>query len=193
MNHRTLLILGLFLVAGSLMGSSCFDGSSSGPTVQPPAEARIRTSPEQIDTGDRTEVEVELFDFVEDEIAIKIKYPLGLVYVSETAFLVLDGELVDIGPDEEESDSTDTYLVFYFSTDDLVDADGNALSRMELIFELEGNEDVSDGTIEVDIDLDNPDVSNSSEFAVATPKFDAQDSNFIQVGEGSSSSSSSSG
>ncbi len=167
-------------------GVACGSGGGGGGASEP-AQVIITVSPEILDSGERTTVKVSLFDFSEEQVAIKVRYPAALDYVTESSTYVIEGQDVDAGPDVEDSDETHDYLVFYFDTETLEGSD-----RLELFFKLRAAADVTPDDIEVDIDLDDPDIKNSEEFAVATPLFDAQDEAFIQVGETSSSSSSSS-
>ncbi len=181
-----LLVLGFFLFAWG-----CGGGGSQGAPVGP-ARVSIDVSPSVIDSGDRTEVQIIISDFGEDGLAIKIRYPVALSYVVESALYELDGEFFDTGPDENETDSTNNYLVFYLDPDDFVGDLDEDVSSLALLLELEGVSSVQDAVVAVDLDIDNPDVSNSTEFSVTDPRFDAQEQDDIRVGDFTNASSSSS-
>jgi hypothetical protein len=88
-------------------------------------------------------------------------------------------------PASSEQTSGDfTYLVFYFSKSVFGDNSG----RLSLF--LQGNSAV-DGQVQADVDLDDPTISNSSEFSVSDPKFNAQDAAGIEVKDDSSTSTAS--
>ena len=165
-------------------------GGSGGLSGGGPAGINVRIEPNVLDTGDRSTVTLNIGDFRDTNIAIKFRSALGLTYVTNTAFFIIDGELVDTFPTTVVSDSSAfNYLVFYISRTTFGDRGEGVLT-----FELEASADIENGLVEVDIDLDDPAVNNSTEFQVTTPEFNAQDTAFVRVGpEPTSSSSSSSG
>ncbi len=184
---RDLLIIAFLL----LLAWGCGGGGSQGAPVGP-ARARIIISPSVIDSGDRAEVEIEIFEIDPDleEMAIKVRFPEALSYVVESAFYLFEDEFFDTGPDENANDSGNNFLVFY------LDLESVTSESFALLFELEGVSSVLDGEVGVDIDFGDPEESNESEFTVTDPLFDAQSTDDIRVGnftDGSSSSSSSSG
>lgn len=181
----------LILLTLFFLGLGCGGGGSQGAPVGP-ARARVVISPSVIDSGDRAGVEIEISEIDPDleAIAIKVRFPEALSYVVESAFYEFEDEFFDTGPDENANDSGNNYLVFY------LDLETVSSESFGLVFELLGVSSVLDGEVGVDIDFDDPEVDNDSEFTVTDPRFDAQASDDIRVGnftEGSSSSSSSSG
>lgn len=188
----------MVLALGLLVGctASCSGGGSQGDPIGP-ARASITVSPTVIDTGDRTNVTVRIFEFQTAAVAIKIQFPSALRYVSESsAYAVGLPDLVDTGPDEEASSGDATTLVYYFSLDSLIEqygADEIDEDNITLLLQLEGLTDIQDGVVGVDIDIDNPDIPNDEEFDSTAPRFDAQAEDDVRVGIFSSSSSSSSG
>jgi hypothetical protein len=182
----------LFFVAPALLlavvvASFAACNSSNVTEITNPVQAKVRAEPDAIDSGDRMDVEVEISDITVDRFAIKIRFPTGLSYVGDTSFYELNNTLVDTGPTTNVSDSSYNYLVYYTTRSNF-----GSQEKGSLWIVLEGVSDVSDGYVEVDIDIDNPDTSNSTEFDVSAPKFDAQSDARVQVGESGSASSSSS-
>lgn len=175
------------VVLGLLLLTSCGGGGGGGLSGGPSANVNILVDPNHIDSGDRTEVAVQIASVREDAVAIKIRFPLGLSYVTGTAYYLIDGIEIASNPTEIESDSTYSYLVFYLNADGL----GHSGSGT-LFLELEGVSDITDDVIEVDVDLDDPTEDNRTEFDIDDPQFDAQDQDSIRVGSSSSSTSSSS-
>lgn len=174
------------LALGGWLLASCGGGGGGGLSGGPSADVNIDADPNHIDSGDRTTVYLEIANIREESIAIKIRYPVGLTYVAGSAYYIIDGDEFTTNPTNNDSDTTHEYLVFYLSQDGFPSGKGT------LVITLEGTADVPDDVIEVDIDLDDPDEGNGTEFDVTDPQFDAQDDDSIRVGTSSASSSSSS-
>jgi hypothetical protein len=162
---------------GVLLLVSCDSGSSGGGIDSGPASAKISLSPDVIDTGDVTVVKVSLDNFTESSVAVKIRFPLGLKYVYESSVISVDDQILDTGPADIASSSDYSYLVYYIEEEMFYPRTSGSLD-----FVLEGIVNVADGKVGVDIDLDNPEIKNSSEFDIADPKFDAVSETKIRVG-----------
>ena len=182
-----LLAVGASLICVIAFSISCGTGGGGGLSNGPSANANIAVDPNHIDSGDRTSVTVDIASIDEEAIAIKIRFPIGLTYISGSAFYLTSGVEVVSNPTNNESDTTHTYLVFYLNRDGFADSGTGTL-----YITLEGVSDITDDIIEIDIDLDDPDEGNGTEFDISNPQFDAQDQDSIRVGSGSTSSSSSS-
>lgn len=135
----------------------------------------VSVSPGVIDTGDRTTVEVFIEQLNEDGAAVKVRFPTGLSYIAGSSVLEIDGDAIDVAPTNNVSDASKNYLVYYFRKSTV----GN--DQAILRFKLSGTAAVASGEVEVDADLDDPNVSNQSEFVVTAPNFDAQGSDGITV------------
>jgi hypothetical protein len=158
-------------------------GSSDGDFVGA-ANANINARPNRIDSGDRTQVSIELSDVHENGIAVKVRYPLGLRYVQSSAFLNIDAKEIDVSPTVNRSSEEEevNYLVFYLSQSQFKRSSQKYSGESgTLIFQLEGRKSVTDGEIEVDPDVDDPAEDNSSEFDITTPEFVPESSASIEV------------
>ena len=176
----------ILILLVSLFLNFCGGGGGGGVSSAPdPAHVTIDANPSSIDSGDRTAVTVDIYDVNDLGISLKIRYPTGLDYVVSSAHLEIDGQTYSAIPaGSEQSSSEYSYLVFYFSKSVFGDESG----RLSLF--LQGNGAV-DGQVQVDVDLDDPTLSNSSEFTVTDPKFNAQDAAGIEVRDDSSPSTAS--
>lgn len=160
----------LFIGCGSGGGG----GGESDPSL--PAIVDVDAEPATIDTGDRLVATIYLFDVNDDGIMLKIKTPIGLTYVTDSGLLTVDSQTFDVSPTFNKTDAAAGYLVYflprrYFGED----------NRGVLRITYTGTAAVTTGTIDVDPDLDNPDVSNSAEFSVESPNFSAEASKAIVV------------
>lgn len=162
-------------------GGSSDNNSSSGA-----AEASVRTSPNNIDVQDRTEVRISLKKVNRNGIVVKIKYPRKLEYVAATSFLKVDGEDKDVNPDVSASVDSKSYLAFFFPRSFFGDVSDNeddeeVSSPGELRFELVGRERLTQGAIEIDVDVDDPTISNPGEFDPSSPAFQTESEASIEV------------
>jgi hypothetical protein len=175
----------LSATALSLAAIGCGGGGGGGGTsYSGAANVSVRATPSKIDTGSRAQVSIDISDVVESGIALKIRYPTGLKYVPSTAFLELGEKEVDLTPtvNVDVSKEDQTYLVFYMPQNQFKksgrDYEGE---QVTMILQLEGREELQNGEIEVDPDVDDPAENNASEFNVDTPEFEAEDSTPIEV------------
>ena len=159
-----------------LTGCGGGGGGGGGDNFIGAANLRVKASPKKIDTGDRTQITIEVSEVNEAGILLKVKFPKGLSYVLSSAFLNVDSNEIDIGPDKNLTKDNDTYLVFF-----LTKADFGSEAQGSVTFQLVGNSVVSEGQIEVDADVNDPLVDDNTEFNVDTPEFGAEDSTDIEV------------
>lgn len=170
------LVLGLAILP--ILLSSCGGGGGGGGDFIGAAIVSVRVSPGKIDTGDRTQVTIELSQVHENGITLKVVFPAGLEYVGDSALLIADGDEYPIDPAFNILADSDIYLVFYLSQayfGEDGEADGN------LTFELEATDVIKSGSIEVDADVDDPNIDNAQEFDVENPEFLGEDSADIEV------------
>ena len=166
----------IFFASVLTLAIACGGGGGGGEFTGA-ARVSLRISDSYIDSGERILVQVRLSEINDLGIIVKVRYPSGLSYVPNTSFLVLNNDAeIDIGPTNNQTVSGTTYLVYFLSKSIFSRSDDG-----ELEFILEGVGEVIDGTIEVDVDLDNPDVSNSSEFDSSNPNFTGEVEAGIEV------------
>lgn len=157
--------------------SGCGGGGGGGDdTFIGAALVAVTSAPSEIDAGDRTQVTVDISQVHPDGIALKLRFPDGLRYVLDSSTLIINENKVDASPTVNLSKDGFVYLVYYFSK-----ARFGEKAEGQLQIELEGVTGVSDGEIEVDADVDDPLIPNSSEFSIDNPEFQTQDAAQIKV------------
>lgn len=150
------------MILAFLLG--CGGGGSSAPIG--PAEVRLELSPNKIDSGDVTTVTVSVSDVETQGVALKIRYPEALGLVRNSSKLFVNGESRSFTPTENVVASGIRYLVYYIKPSTFAGERGG-----EVRIQLEGQSEVVAGLVEVDVDLDNPNIRNSQEFDVNNPQF----------------------
>ncbi len=172
-------------IAASMLGCGGGGGGGSDAFVGA-ATVSIDLVPSRIDSGDRTQVTSYVGDVHPNGIALKYRFPEGLIYVPDSAKLEMDQRKVSLSPTVNVFDSKEnsTYLVFYLSQS-LFRTAGEEYTGAagKIILQLEGRGVVRDGKVEVDADVDDPLEDNSSEFSIDNPEFSAADSASISVTE----------
>lgn len=165
----------LFFTAICVLGIGC-GGGGGGDSFVGAARVSVSSSPSRIDTGDRTLVKVEISEIHENGISLKIRFPTGLTYVSDTSFLTVGSTRFDVGPTVNRGDGTNIYLVYYFDSDTFGDG-----KRGTFVLELEGRSEVLEGMIEVDPDVDDLTIDNADEFDIDSPEFRSESDTSIEV------------
>jgi hypothetical protein len=178
----------LFLLAATIssttIGCGGGGGGGGGGEFVGAANVSVRCTPNKIDSGDRTQVKIELSNVHENGIAVKIRYPSGLKYVPSSSFLMINERELDVSPTvNATSDKEDlTYLVFYLSQSQFRRSNQEYSGESgTLLVQLEGRDTVVDGEIEVDPDVDDPAEDNSVEFDITSPEFISEASASISV------------
>lgn len=168
----------LVLVIAALALPSCGGGGGGGGGFIGAALVNVKSSPNRIDTGDRTLITSEVDEIHENGILLKYKYPTGLTYVLGTAFIEVDGEEIDLDPAVNVSSSNTSYLIFSLK-DNLFGENRNGT----LSFELQGVAGVNDGEIAIDADLIDDAGGVTVQFDVENPDFQEEDTASIAVEE----------
>ncbi len=177
------------LLVGAVV--SCFTacgggGGGGGEAFVGAATVSIRLQPSVIDSGDRTQVTIDVGDIHDNGIALKVRFPNGLRYVPASTVLEINDQTTKLTPTVNAlaEDENSVYLVFYLSQS-LFSSGSEYNGEMgTLQLQLEGRKAVKDGKVEVDADVDDPQESNSTEFSLDNPEFVAEDEAFIRVVEG---------
>ena len=155
--------------------TSCGGGGGGGGFVGA-ADTALMVTPNKLDTGDNASVAVEIAEVHSGGISLKLRYPKEASYVPDSAFLLVDSNKKNVTPTVNTVVDEDTYLVFYLS--DTWFGKGKS-GTLEL--EIEGKQEVSKSTVEVDADVDDPQIANDVEFDSQNPEFSAQDSVNFEV------------
>lgn len=151
-------------------------GNDEGSGFVGAAIVRISTSPSTIDTGDRTEVKVDITDVNPNGIILKIRYPEDLSYVLDSAELTIGDDETSLTPALSQSDGDRKYLVFFLPQDSFGKDEAGIVT-----VQLEAGSDISDERVEVDADVDDPLINNDVEFNIDEPEFAAEDEAAISV------------
>jgi hypothetical protein len=172
------------LLAGVQLSGCGGGGGSDDSDFVGAATVRITARPSEIDTGDQTKISTEVGNVSPDGIALKFRFPSGLRYVPNSASLEVNDDSTEFSPTVNQSASRndDNYVVFFLTQSAFQQSgqDYNGESGT-FTFKLEGVSEVQNGLVEVDPDVDDPDIDNSTEFSVDSPEFSAEDEATIQV------------
>lgn len=169
---RAFLILGVTLLATGCGGG----GGGGGNSFVGAAEVTIQASPQTIDTGDRALVTANVSDVHKSGILLKFHFPSSLRYVPNSAELVVAGSESELAPGFNVSIDNETYLVFFLGDRDFPSARSGVFR-----FEVQAVTKLANGEIEVDADVDDPEIANAEEFNPEAPEFEAQDAARIEV------------
>ena len=161
--HKSVIAIGFI----SLFLVSCGGGGGGG--IVGAANISLTVEPRSLDTGDHAQVDVEISEVNDDGIALKIKYPKGLSYFPDSAFLDVGDNRRNLTPTNNVTVDDDIYLVFYLSKSWF--GDGN---HGTLTLQLVAEDSVPNGTVQVDADVNDPAVSDATEFDSHNPAFTEQ-------------------
>jgi hypothetical protein len=168
----------------SMVGCGGGGGGDDSGDFSGAANVSMSVKPSSLDSGDRTLVRVDVSDVHENGIALKFRYPAGLVYVPNSATILVDDKETAIKPrvNAVTSDDESVYLVFYLPQK-LFRRTGQDYSGESGTVELQlvGKLAVRDGLVEVDADVDDPGIADSVEFNLSKPEFLAEDQQSISV------------
>lgn len=179
----TIAITTATILTTTLLGCGSGGGGGSDSFVGA-ATVVVRTAPSEIDSGDRTLTKINVASVHENGIALKVRFPSGLRYVSGSALLLVDNREIDISPTVNSTSRSEdqTYLIFYLQQSLFKRANqaynGEAGT---VIVQLEGRDSVERGSIDVDADVDDPAEDNASEFDLENPEFISESSASIEV------------
>jgi hypothetical protein len=176
------LLLSAFTIP--IVGCGSGGGGDDSGDFSGAANVSISINPSNLDSGDRTLVRVDVSDVHEDGIALKLRYPEGLVYVPNSGTLFVDEKETEIKPrvNTVTTDEEAVYLVFYLPQK-LFRRPGQEYYGESATVELQlvGKSAVRDGLVEVDADVDDPGIADSIEFNISKPEFLAEDQQTISV------------
>jgi len=184
MNRFLVICLFIGVTTSAICGCGGGGGGSSDSDYSGSADASVYTTPSRIDSGDRTEVSIDISNVNPNGIALKIKYPSGLQYVPSSAVLLVDEKEVKLQPTVNVSASNEpaVYLVFYLKQRQFRPTGQEYTGQTgTVVFQLVGMGPVDGGEIEVDPDVDDRAVDNAVEFNVSQPHFVAESSAGITV------------
>ncbi len=142
-------------------------GSSSSPNYA--GNLSFSVERDRIDPGDKTRVYAEINDLNPSGAILKFHYPTALRYVPGSATLFPDrDEETRVTPFIEATADGQRYLVFFLYPSAAIDD-----SYISLYFDLKAVRSNPDAYVEVDLDNNDSQVPDSSEFRIADPRFSA--------------------
>jgi hypothetical protein len=145
-------------------------GGGGGSDSTNPGEVVLEVEKTYMDSGDLTNVRVEVYDINQNGVILKLRYPKVLRYVKDSA-VFYKGESKErlVVPNTEAKDENDRYLVFFFSR-----RSANGDSYISVDFKLKALDSDLEAFVEVDLDNNDPTILDRNEFEISTPRFSAQ-------------------
>ena len=176
----------ILIVLATFSFISCNSGSSSDPFIGA-AIVKITASPENIDTGDRTQISIEISEIHDNGIVLKALFSKGLTYVPGSSKLVIEDLETTINPaiDRKSADRDDRFLIYFIPSAPFQNFEENNNNPDKkdgkLIFELEAFDEIKDGVIEIDADVNDPLIDDNVEFDIQNPEFLSETEASIKV------------
>ena len=154
---------------------SCGGGGGGGDTSAGPGDLSISESPSTVDVGDNAKLDIGITNVTDSNIALKVRFPKELSYVPESGFLTVGNSASHIAPTNNQSDADYTYLVFYISKTRFVEGSGDVSLNLKV------GSQIASAEISADLDVDDPLISNATEFDVNNPAFSAVDRVTVEI------------
>ena len=165
----------LFVCTALLLLWSCGGGGGGGgdEDYQSAAEIDLNVVPNDIDPGDRSLVTMHVGKVRPEGLLLKIRYPLGVVYVAESGRFERGGLLFTLTPALEVADDKNVYLLFLFNQSDF-GPDGQDTALLQ--FEIRAVNGGIQGAVEADPVIREPGATIAEQFDIANPLFGAKES-----------------
>jgi hypothetical protein len=158
----TLLLVTTLTSCGSGGGGSGSDTNFAG-------DLSLNLERDNLDSGDLTQVKIEVRDLNENGAILKLRSSTSLRYVRNTAVISPNrDEELHISPSTDQATDNERYLVFFLSPEDAI---GGEFIQLELTMKATKGDD--DAFIELDLDNNDPNIPDSKEFSVESPRFSA--------------------
>jgi hypothetical protein len=124
--------------------------------------------PQDIYVGERTIVTAYIEDVNPQGVVVKFRYPDSLSYVPESAFLDVEGEIINVGPMVNAHDKKDSYiyLVYVFSQDTF----GKHLNG-KLFFHLLAEKVDKEARVEAAATMRDTNLPDTEQFDIRDPQF----------------------
>lgn len=171
--QRLLFLAPLFVVL-----LACGHGGDDDDDFVASAIVTAKTKPSIIDTSDRTQVNIYTSQIHENGILLKVRFEKALKFVPNTSFVIVKDENMKeaVEPLYNDDDQKYTYLVFFLSRSQFGEDNSG-----KVVFELKGVKSQKNNVIEVDPDVDDPDISNDKEFNIKKPEFSPDSIAYVTV------------
>jgi len=157
---------------------SCGGGGGGGGSESNVAgNLSLQIERDNLDSGDLTQVRLEVRDLNEGGAILKVRSSTSLRYVRNTAVLFPDrDEELRVSPSTDQGTDNERYLVFFLSADDALGGD-----FVELEFTMKATKGDRDAFIEVDLDNNDPNIADSKEFSITSPRFSAVEARGLYI------------
>jgi hypothetical protein len=163
---KRLLTLLLVTILSSCGGGG---GGGGGSDTNFAGDLSLDLERDNLDSGDLTQVRIEVRDLNKSGAILKIRSSTSLRYVRNTAVLFPDrDEELRITPSTDQATDNERYLVFFLSSEDAL---GGDFIQLELTMKATKGDD--DAFIELDLDNNDSNIPDSKEFSVESPRFSA--------------------
>lgn len=161
-----------FSLLCALILSSCGGGGGgggSGSDSNFAGNVSLQVERDNLDSGDLTQVRIEVRDLNQRGAILKIRSSTSLRYVRNTAVLFPDrDEELRVSPSADAATDNERYVVFFLSPEDALSGD-----YVELELTMKATKGDSDAFIELDLDNNDSNIPDSKEFSITNPRFSA--------------------
>jgi hypothetical protein len=159
----------LTLLLVTILSSCGGGGGGGGSDTNFAGELSLDLERDNLDSGDLTQVRIEVRDLNKSGAILKVRSSTSLRYVRNTAALFPDrDEELRVSPSTDEATENERYLVFFLSSEDAL---GGDFIQLELTMKATKGDD--DAFIELDLDNNDANIPDSKEFSVESPRFSA--------------------
>lgn len=168
----------LTLIITSLLTACGGGGGGGGDRFVGAALVNIDAVPRETDPGKRVLVTARINEVHPDGVFVKIRFPDGFSYAPGTGRFSYRDTTRSLDPQFNVAATKEgaVYLVFSLARSPFGE-DNEGL----LILELNADSGVQSGKIEIDADVNDPTVADSTEFLIENPEFNVQDDVEIKV------------
>lgn len=159
----------LALLLATTLTSCGGGGGGGGSDTNFAGDLSLDLERDNLDSGDLTQVKIEVRHLNENGAILKIRSSTSLRYVRNTAVLFPNrDEELRVSPSTDQATENERYLVFFLSSED---AFGGDFIQLELTMKATKGDD--DAFIELDLDNNDPNIPDSKEFSISNPRFSA--------------------
>ena len=144
-------------------------GGGGGSDTNFTGDLSLDVERDSLDSGDLTQVKIDVRDLNENGAILKIRSSTSLRYVRNTAVLFPDrDEELRVSPSTDQATENERYVVFFLSPEDAIGRD-----YIQLEFTMKATRGDDDAFIELDLDNNDANIPDSKEFSITSPRFSA--------------------
>lgn len=162
----------------TLLLTACGGGGGGGDQFVGAALVNIDAVPRETDPGKRVQVTARINEVHPDGVFVKLRIPDGFSYAPGTGRFSLGDTKRTIDPLFNLAASKEGAVYLVFDTPRSLFGEDN---EGTLVLELNADSGVQSGNIEIDADVNDPNIADSAEFSVENAEFDVQDEVSVKV------------